>query len=297
MRKKSLLKIAAGAAVCLSLTVAPINSQAASPADAAALARSLGLPEDLIQAGWNRYYESPELYPPELIDSYMEVLRGMSQDMINQLITDNGFTPGNSQTPVATTAPAEQPSAPTVTTAAPNQGNHGNSGGNGNSGASGSDSEKNDHITLTLPDGSTFTRISAKEFAALSLEEKKAYIATFSPEQQNVILSNLSPEEYRSLLQQMSVDDKADVINDVTQITNSLGLTLSVDDITDDNFTLSMRDETGKLVAVGSAKDTVAKTGYDRRGIFAAAAALIAAGAAGMFAVAKKCFRKEENNV
>lgn len=297
--KKITRKISAfitGTALCIGLASVPMSAFAATPEDAAALARSLGLPESFIQAGWNRYYEDPELYPPELIDSYMDTLRNMSKEMIDQLISENGGAPS---TPPATTSAGQNPQSSTTTAASSGNGNtsgnNGNtSGGNGNS--SNENSSSDDKIILTMPDGSTFERISAKEFAAMSLEEKRAYIATFTPEQQTVFLANLSPEEYKSLLKQMPIENKAEIIDEMAGITEQLGLTLSVDELTDDDIVLSMKDENGKLVAVNSARDSVASTGYDRRGILAVALSLVTVGIAGVVVAVRKSFRKITEN-
>lgn len=292
MNKILFKRIFAGAALCLSLglsAAAPLSANAASAADAAAVARSLGIPEEFIQQGWNAYYANPEKYPPEVIDSYIEILYGMGQDAIDQLIRDNGGTVTPPQTvttapPVTTAAVTTKTSKTTKTTTAAAQGS-----------SPTPDKPDDGSITLTMPDGSTFTRVNSAKFAAMTLDEKRAYINTFTPEQQSVFLANLSPEDYKSLLKQMDIDSKVQVLDSVTGITNDMGLNITVDELTDDDLTLSMRDENGQLVAIGSAGDTVADTGYDRRMLFAAAAGLIAAGGAGVFVLKKKCFRKDEN--
>ncbi len=291
MNKLSVKKIFAGAALCLSLglsAAAPVTANAASAADAAAVARSLGIPEEFIQQGWNAYNANPEKYPPEVIDSYIAILYGMGQDAIDQLIRENGgtVTPPAAVTtaaPVTTAAvtkktTAAAPERPTTPAQSPAQ-----------------DKPDDGQITLTMPDGSTFTRVSGAKFAAMTLEEKRAYLNSFTAEQQSVFLANLSPEDYKSLLKQMDIDSKVQVLDNMTGITDDMGLNITVDELTDDNLTLSMRDENGQLVAIGSAGDTVADTGYDRRMLFAAAAGLIAVGGAGAFVLAKKCFRKDEN--
>ena len=275
MKKISVKKIFAGAFLCLSIGLS-------------AVARSLGIPEEFIQQGWNAYYANPEKYPPEVIDSYIEILYGMGQDAIDQLITDHGGTVTAPQ-PAVTTAPPVTTAAVTTKTAAASQGNSTTPAQPSTPDKPGGD------LTLTMPDGSTFTRVSSAEFAAMTLEEKRAYLVGFTPEQQSVFLANLSPEDYKSLLKQMDIDSKIQVLDNVTGITDDMGLNITVDELTDDNLTISMRNEEGQLVAIGSAGDTVASTGYDRRAFFAAAAGLIAAGGAGMFLLTKKCFRKDEN--
>lgn len=296
MSKISVKKIFAGSALCLSLglsAAAPINANAASAADAAAVARSLGIPEEFIQQGWNAYNANPEKYPPEVIDSYISILYGMGQDAINQLIIDNGGTvtppaPAPTAAPTTTTPPVSSTVAKKTTVAA-------QSSSTTPAQTPAPDKPDDGSITLTMPDGSTFTRVSGAKFAAMTLEEKRAYLNSFTTEQQSVFLANLSPEDYKSLLKQMDIDSKVQVLDNMTGITDDMGLNITVDELTDDNLTLSMRDENGQLVAIGSAGDTVEDTGYDRRMLFAAAAGLIAVGGTGAFVLAKKCFRKDEN--
>lgn len=294
--KRKFLGLVTGTAIALSLSVAPICANAATPEEAAALARSMGLPESLIQAGWNKYYEDPSMYPPELIDSYMATLRSMNQDMINQLLADNGYAP-STPPPAATTAPQQQENGSTTTAASENDTSETTTTANANSSGNNqnnNNSNKGDKITLTLPDGSTFDRISSKDFAAMSLDEKRAYISGLTPDQKSAFLSNMTPEDYKSLIKQLPIDNKAEIIDGMADITGQLGLTLSVDELTDENFVLSMKDQDGKLVAQSAASDTVAATGYDRRGILALAAALAAMGIAGTAYIVNKSFGGKE---
>lgn len=292
--KKKILGLLTGTALMLSLSVAPFCVNAATPEEAAALARSMGLPESLIQAGWNKYYEDPSMYPPELIDSYMATLRGMNQEMINQLLIDNGMSPATPPTPVITTA-TQSSTENTITTTIPVAGADNSEESNNNSSSGNTaDTSKNDKITITLPNGSTFDRISSKEFAAMSLDEKRAYIASLTPEQKTAFLSNMSPEDYKSLLKQLPIDNKAEIIDGMADITNQLGLTLNVEELNDSNIILSMKDKDGKLVALSAASDTVAATGYDRRGILALAAAITSLGLFGTAFIVKKSFGNKE---
>lgn len=294
--KRKFFGLVTGTAIALSLSVAPICANAATPEEAAALARSMGLPESLIQAGWNKYYEDPSMYPPELIDSYMATLRSMNQDMINQLLADNGYAPSTTP-PSATTAPQQQENSSTTTAASENDTSETTTTANANSSVNNqnnNNSNKGDKITLTLPDGSTFDRISSKDFAAMSLDEKRAYISGLTPDQKSAFLNNMTPEDYKSLIKQLPIDNKAEIIDGMADITGQLGLTLSVDELTDDNFVLSMKDQDGKLVAQSAASDTVAATGYDRRGILALAAALAAMGIAGTAYIVNKSFGGKE---
>ena len=71
--------LTAGAVVCV-LMSAPIYADAATPEEAAELARQYGYSEDLIQQGWNEYNANPELYPPEVIDLAAELAGFAGED-------------------------------------------------------------------------------------------------------------------------------------------------------------------------------------------------------------------------
>ncbi len=254
------------AAALIALVATPLSASAATPEEAAAIARSYGVSEETIQQCWNEYYANPELYPPEEIDN-----------LLSQFI--------ERMESVSTTVPYNPDAKPPVVTTA------------ANSNPDKNNSKPSTQVTLKTPDGNTFTRVSPEDFIAMSYEDKQTYLSTFTPEQQAVIMENLTPEEYKSLLKQMPTDNKLNVIDGMTDIANGFGLNVNVDEITDENVILSIKNKDGELVAVSSAKETVENTGYDRRGIFAGAAALIFAGTAGMFLLVKKCFKKSENGV
>ena len=60
--------IAGAALACGIAAVIPLAAKAATPDEAAAVARSYGYSEEDIQRAYNEYEQNPELYPPEKID-------------------------------------------------------------------------------------------------------------------------------------------------------------------------------------------------------------------------------------
>lgn len=272
--KKSLTKIIAGTAVIISLCAVPMTSHGATPEEAEAAARSCGMSEEMIQFFWNQYYTNPGNYPPEKID-----------EMIAEMYATKGIVaptvPYNpdAEVPVATEPPVTVPENPdtTATTAdAP------------------VDVPVSDgSITLTMPDGSVITRISKEQFISLSYDEKMTYLSTFTEEQQKVIINSLSPEEYKSMLKQLPMEDKMNVVDSLAEVGESMGLNVSVDEISNENLSYSMKNENGEIVAVASVKENVENTGYDRRGLFAVAGAFVMTGIAGLFMLVKKCLKAE----
>lgn len=270
--KKSLIKTFISGMVVAGMLSCSMIAYSASIDDVARVARELGYSEDLIQQGYNRYYANPEEYTSESFDKAIE-----------ELYKANGS--------VLTTA-SQTPLPETTTTTAINNTTANTNDNTSNSTTVPAKNENNTDnviggITLSTADGSKFTRISEEEFIKLSYDEKMSYIRSFTPEQQQVILDNLSPEEHKSLLKQLPVEQKAQIADSMASFAETFDLNVSVDEITDDNLSISMRNSDGELVGVANAGVLVEDTGYDRRGIFALSAGLITVAGILLVAVSK----------
>lgn len=272
---KNFIRILTGAVIAMSCCAVPITANAATPEEAEAVARQYGVPEETIQAFWNEYYTNPELYPPDRIDDLIVQFK----EYQGEIITNVPYNP-DATVPTTVTTVADIADSGTVDNPTDNS----------------STTPVDNSITLTMPDGSTITRISKEDFISLSYEEKMTYLSTFTEEQQTVIINNLTPEEYKSLLKQLPTENKLNVIDNLTSISDSIGVNLTVDEFTDNSLTFSMKNENGELVGAGSINNAVENTGYDRRGIFTTAGAFILAGIAGLFLIVKKCFNMESEN-
>ncbi len=274
MKISVLAKITAAAAV-IACAAVPLASNAATPEEAEAVARAYGYPESYIQQAWGEYYESPELYDEDYIDGVIKKIK----DTGNYIASEVPYDPNVEIPALTTTTTAVNPDTATT----PDNGETPQQNGG--------DTQESDDITLTMPDGTTFTRISAARFIALSYEDKQRYLGTFTPEQQKVIIANFTPEEYKSMMKQLPTDKKLQVIDGMSDITDDLGMTITVDDINDDSMKLSMKNSEGELVAVSqSGAASIENTGYDRRMFYGSIAAIITAALAGLAVLVKKCF-------
>ena len=278
---KNFLKLLTGTLLAVSLTAIPISANAATPEEAEAVARQYGIPEETLQSFWNEYYANPELYPPEVIDDLIEQFKQYKDN----IVTTATYNP-NATLPIATTVTITDD---TQTTAIPVDDNI-------TTPATPSEPD-NGSITLTMPDGSTITRISTEQFIALSYEDKMIYLSTFPEDQQAVIINNFTPEEYKSMLRQLPTENKLNVIDNLSSISESFGVNLTVDELTDNSLSFSMKNQDGELVGVGSVNNAVENTGYNRRGIIALIASLVSISITGLFVLVKKCFNKEDTEV
>ncbi len=276
MRRKSFIKAVVRTGIIAGILSCSLTAYATTVDDVARVARELGYPEDLIQQGYNQYYADPSKYTSADFDYAIASLYEAEPNITTAPQNPNPVT--TATTTVSVTDSAES-TGTTVSAGAGNTSDNNDSTDNSSGG-----------ITLSTADGSEFTRISSDEFIKLSYEEKMNYIRNFTPEQQQVIIDNLSPQERASLKKQLPMEQKMDVVDSMKDFAEIFDLNVSVDEISEDNISLSMRNDEGELVGMANAGTLVEDTGYDRRGILALSAGLIAV--AGMLIVAvSKFFR------
>lgn len=259
MNKKIIAAFVTSALTVLAVSPVSFSAAAATVDEVAAVARSYGLSEEDIQAGYNVYYSNPDEYPPEKLDLVISKLHETGGAIVSTGNYNPDYTP------------------PTTTTS-----------------AAADDTKQTNQVTLTADDGSTFTRISAEEFIAMTYDEKMAYLSSFPQDRQQIIINNLTPAEYRNLIKLSPSEKKMEIVHSLSGAADEMGLVVTVDDVSDDSLTISMRNDEGTLVNVSSAGATVEDTGYDRRWIYAVIAAVFAAAAASLVYIANKCFGKEE---
>jgi len=287
INKKLTVFLAGFATVLLSM---PFSANGATPDEAAEVARRYGYSEDEIQQAYNEYNLHPEQYPPEKIDQIIAKVEEASGGIVS-------VVPYNPDAKVPDSAVSTETTVvPDTTSSAETQGTESSETTPQNvvHDSENQDVEEQQNITLTLPDGTEFTRISTDKFIDLSYDEKMNYLSTFPPEQQQVIIDNLSPQEYRSITKQMPTEDKADYIDNLAEVAGEFDMNITVDEMTDDNIQISIRNSDGELTNVSKAGVLVENTGYDRRGIFAVAGLLFSSAFTGLFVLLKNCFSREE---
>lgn len=246
--KKNLIKTAVGAVVTAGMLACSMTAYATTIDDVADVARKLGQPEDLINRAYARYYAEPEKYTSEDFDKAIEKLY-LAEGII--------LTTGVQNPEPVTTSTTTAVSAPEVS-------------GNENQ------PETTGGVTLQTGNGEEFTRIEPEEFINMSYDDKMNYIRNFTPEQQQIILDNLTPEERKSIMKQLPLEQKVEVVDSMVDFGETLDINISVEEISDDNISLSMRNDEGEIIGMVNAGAIVEDTGYDRRGLLALSAGLIA---------------------
>ena len=258
-----LITLSAVSVLC-GLSLSPLSAKATTVDDVAELARQYGYSESMITNGYNIYYSNPDKYTEADFNKAIGELQKAEGIMLTtgpQTVQEN--------TVATETA---QPDASTET-------------------------EQNAK-TVSDESGNTVDRISEQDFIDLPYQEKLDYISSFTPEQQQIIINNLTPDEYKSIMKQLPVEQKAEVADSLAKAGEAMGMKVTVDEITDDNISVSMRDDEGNIVGIANAGEgaLTEDTGYDRRGIFAVAFSAIAVSVSLIAVTVKKCFKKGEEN-
>ncbi len=148
--------------------------------------------------------------------------------------------------------------------------------------------------TVSVPDSVTDSVPVRDDFVNMTLEEKIAYVNSLPSAEREAFLNNLSPEERKSILKQMSIEDKADLMEGYVSLADKLGMNVVVDEITDDNVMLTIRDEEGVIIDQSGLSATVEDTGVSYTGLFAAAAAGVVLAGGGIIAVYRHLRRTDE---
>ena len=244
-----------------------LSADCATVDDCAEVARSYGVSESAIQSAYNAYYANPEAYTSEDFDMVIQTLHLYGTDSDKAIkayfgITDTPDTPSEpSEEPVQTeTKPSEDSPAGAVTT---------------------------ETTTEYEPD---------TDFINMTIDEKSEYINSLPESERGTFIDNLTTEERNSIIKQLPMDDKTELLSRFAEAGEQMGLNMTVDEITDDSISLSIRNNDGMLVDQSSLGVIVEDTGYDYRLIFGAVSALILVSVSGISLIFRKISKDEKND-
>lgn len=224
------------------LWMSGVTASAISPDDVAAKARRAGFSESQVQQGYNAW-STGEYTEDDLWQAYY-ALDDYIADTDDKIGNALG---GGTETPAATEA------AQTVTEA------------------------QTSPATEAVQD-----RIPAKDFINMTLEEKRDYVNSLPAEQRQAFIDSLSNEERNSILKQLPVDQKADIVQGLVDTAGAMGMNVSVDEISDDNIALTMRNEDGVIIDKSAVGITIDETGIDYSGKWAVAGVGVLVSAVGI---------------
>lgn len=257
---KNYIKGAVITALC-SMALPSMNAYSATVDDCAEVARSYGVSESAIQSAYNAYYANPDAYTSEDFDIIIDTLHLYGTDSDEMIKSYFGITDTPSEEPVQTeTTVSESSQAGAATTE-----------------------------TTTNSESDT-------DFISMTIDQKTEYINSLPESERGTFIENLSTEERNSIIKQLPIDDKTELLSRFAEAGEQMGLNMTIDEITDDSVSLSVRNNDGVLVDQSSMGVIVEDTGYDYRMIFAFVSAGIIASAAGIYLIYRKISKDEKKH-
>lgn len=274
MKFNFLKKAAVLGTMLAACTALALPASAATEEEFIAACRAQGLPELAIQSGLN-YIHNEGKTSPEDYDYYIECLT-VYEDEIWANIEDIFGIPRETTTTTAvtTTGPngETEPAATTTTTVT---------------------------TTITenagIDDGVKDWGITSAEWINMTLDEKIAFVNSLPEEDRATFLYSLNADERVSIIKQMSTDNKVNIVGTLTDIGKEMGLNITVDEMTGDSLTLSVRDDDGTLVDVSSVGTGVEDTGISYQGLISCAVALMLSAIGGVMFLARKLKKGDQN--
>lgn len=233
MKRKFSLTFATLAVFCMS----GISASAITPDDVANKARAAGWPETLIQEGYNAW-SSGEYTEEDLQTAYDSVT---TYDEKAKKMAEN-------------TLGIELPDIEPDTSAGGGVSSDGSSiGAIPSAGGGAAESPEEDNTW----------RIPSNDFIDMSLVEKQEYIDSLTPEQQQAFMQSMTTEERNSILKQLPAEEKAELVENLVDSASTMGVTVSVDDVSQENISVTMRNEDGVIID----KSVVGEVAIDETGI------------------------------
>ena len=246
------------AACCLVYTggvCIPANAYTAD--DVSAKARQAGWPETLIQMGYNEWSSGD--YSQDKLDTAYEKVQEYNSQTKDLICNYFGVDPEEIPDPEEKGGSDTSDSPQTPTNSDSEQ-----TGENASTAETeNADSSENQSAaeTVTKKDGTTEPRIEPSDFIKMTFEEKIDYVNQLEDTSKNEFVASLSKEEKNSMLKQMPVEDKVALMESYIDTAGSMGLNVSVDSLTEENISLTVRNDEGRIVDKAAVGVVVDETG------------------------------------
>ncbi|MDE5769120.1 MAG: hypothetical protein K2H29_09140 [Oscillospiraceae bacterium] len=236
--------VSAGILSACLLCSAGISAKAYTADDVAQKAREAGWPEYLIQSGYNEW-ASGSYTQEDLNDAYdsVESYNEQTEEMICNAF---GIEPQPKPVPAPDSSPDSEPdsensSQPDHSGNSDTPGNPGNSDNSGNS---------------NIPD-----RIPSSDFINMTLDEKKDYVNSLPEDQKSEFLSSLTKEERNSIIKQFPTEQKVALMQTYIDTASSMGMNVVVDSMTDQNISVTVRNDEGVIIDKAGVGVVIDETG------------------------------------
>ena len=230
--KKQTSAVYAGLIAGMLCCAGALSASAYTADDVAAKARSAGWPETLIQMGYNQWASGQ--YTQDDLDTAYNSVTAYSEDQQDFICNAMGIDPNEFKKKVAEKESAQKETQPETS----------------------GDSEIQPAETETQN-----SYIPENEFINMTLEQKQEYISSLPEEQKSDFLSGLSSSAKNNIIKQLPTEQKMALMQDYIDTANTMGMNVTVDEITDKELSVTVRNQEGIVVDNASVGISVDETG------------------------------------
>lgn len=131
-------------------------------------------------------------------------------------------------------------------------------------------------------------RDSDQNFINMTMAEKRSYISEMDESSRKEFISSMTNSERNSCIKQFKSSELSDILQPLVDFASSLGFNISIDDLTGDGLSLSIRNDDGNLLDVSTLGGNVDNVGYDYHMPIFLSIFAIATGIGGIVFVNKK---------
>lgn len=237
MNLKRRILTAALSAAAAAVLMAPQASASGSVEDIYNAMRGIGLPESMIQEARNQFAATEHDADGMTVegryftyDVWADMVYIYEDDIWEKVGEEFGVSGSEIKEQKQTNAPPSESGGTTTTTT----------------------------VQTTQP-----SIVTQKPFTSMTLDEKKAYVASLPENERAAFLSGLSNSERNSIIKQMSTDKKAELVQGFADLGEQLGMHITVDQIDGNNISFSVRDGEGTLIDSTGVGTVVDDTGWN----------------------------------
>ncbi|MBR3269583.1 MAG: hypothetical protein IKI58_12785 [Oscillospiraceae bacterium] len=279
IQRLTVFAASAGAAVLLAAGSA-LHASAESVEDVYAAMRRIGMPESMVQDAKTQFQNTPHDADGMTInntyytyDVWADMIDIYQDDIWDEVAKQFDLTGAQLKESYATAT------APATTSADPE-------------GSKTTGTTATTVVTTTQPSVTT-----NRPFTKMTLDEKKAYVASLPEGERAAFVAGLSTAERNSIIKQMDPAAQANVMNGFIQAGEKLGMHVTVDDIGGGNgINYSVRNSDGTLIDAASIGGGVDETGWNLTlpVLFSAGAVLLSVGGVVWLALRGRKLPEEE---
>ncbi len=214
---------------------ANLSASAYTADDVAAKARAAGWPENVIQIGYNQWASGQ--YTQEQLDEAYASVMDYNEQTEEFVYNSLGMTP-----PEHNETPQPEETTPPETT--PNE-----------------NATPNENVNPDSSSDANADFIPESDFINMTMEEKQEYVSSLEEDKKQEFVASLSPEARNSIIKQLPTQDKITIMQKYIDTADSMGMNVTVDEITDKDISVTVRNNDGVVIDKAEVGVVIDETG------------------------------------